>query len=489
VFGCGNREWAPTFQQFPRFIDTRLAELGATRLHERGEGDAADDFDGQFEQWDTALWPAVGAALSVDVGGTAETTAAPRYRIEVVPGNRQSPFVASLGARPMRVLSSRDLTTPDGPVPGGRVRHVELELPDGVRYDAGDHLGVIPHNSDALVGRVTRRFGLDPDAHIRVHGDDDTTSFLPLGERIAVRRLLSDYVELQDVAGRRDITTLLEHTEYPWTRDALQGLLAEGTYRDEVLAKRRSVLDLLEEHPTCGLPFAVFLQLLGPLAPRYYSISSSPRVDPRTCSITVGALTGPARSGRGDYAGVCSGYLFDQNPEQVLYAFVRDTSSAFRLPTDPTRPVIMIGSGTGIAPYRGFLAERAAQRSAGAELGDGVLLFGCRHPQTDLLYGNELAALADAARVQLACAFSRVPGLPRVYVQDRLRQLADTIWPLLDNGAPIYVCGSTHMADGVRTALADLHRDRTGGDQTAAENWLRQLAADDRYLVDVWASG
>jgi cytochrome P450 / NADPH-cytochrome P450 reductase len=493
VFGCGNREWADTFQHLPIFIDERMAELGAHRLYKRGAGDAADDFDGQLEQWDAELWPALGEALGVDVGEHAGATTVPRYRVEFVPGNRQSPFVAAFDARPMPVLVNRELTTPLEGVTGHPVRHVELALPGDVHYDAGDHLGVIPHNIDTLVERVARRFGLDPDAHIRLHGDTDGQgSFLPLGERITVRRLLSDYVELQEVASRRDIQTLLEHTEYPWTRDDLAALLDpadEGrAYREQVLARRRSVLDLLEEHPTCQVPFAVFLQLLGPLAPRYYSISSSSRVDPRRCSITVGALTGPARSGRGDFEGVCSNFLCRQGTQQVIYAFVRDTASSFRLPTDPTGPVIMIGAGTGIAPYRGFLAERAANAAAGAPLGPALLLFGCRHPQSDLLYGEELTELATAAQTQLACAFSRVPGLPRVYVQDRLRRLGDTVWSLLERNAVVYVCGSTHMADGVRDAVRDLHRERTGSDEATADQWLAALSADGRYLVDVWAS-
>jgi len=489
VFGCGNREWAPTFQDFPRFVDTRLAELGATRLHERGEGDAADDFDGQFERWDAALWPTLGAALGVDVGEDADTAAGVRFRVEMMPGERHSPFVDNLDARPMRVLSTRDLTVPDGQVAAGRVRHIELELPDDVTYSAGDHLGVIPHNGAALVRRVTQRFGLDPDAQIRIHAQDGGPSFLPLGERISVRRLLSDYVELQDVAGRRDIATMLAHTEYPWTRDALGTLLEDDAYREHVLAPRRSLLDLLEEHPACRLPFAAYLQLLRPLAPRYYSISSSSLVAPRTCSLTVGVLTGPARSGRGDFSGVCSSYLFEQTQGQVVYGFVRDTSTTFRLPADQRRPIVMVASGTGIAPFRGFLAERAAARATGTPVGEGLLLFGCRHPQVDLLYGDELTELAEAAGVQLACAYSRVPGLPKVYVQDRLRQLGDRVWSLLEDGASVLICGAAQMGDGVRAALVDLHRERTGGDAAAALAWLDDLVARNRYLVDVWASG
>jgi flavodoxin len=170
VFGCGNQEWAATFQDFPRLVDTRLAELGAVRLYQRGEGDANDDFDGQLERWDTELWPTLGAALSVDVGGSG--AAAPRFQVELLPGDRQSPFVASLGARPMRVARTRELTTPDGPVPGERVRHIELELPGDVQYAAGDHLGVVPHNGSALVERVVRRFGLDPGVYIRISAAD-----------------------------------------------------------------------------------------------------------------------------------------------------------------------------------------------------------------------------------------------------------------------------------------------------------------------------
>ena len=169
----------------------------------------------------------------------------------------------------------------------------------------------------------------------------------------------------------------------------------------------------------------VAVKLLSPLSPRYYSISSSARVQPNACSITVGALIGEARSGNGTYYGTCSNYLVEQHPDRVVNAFVRDTSSSFRLPEDPNIPVVMIASGTGLAPFRGFLQERAANRESGADLAAGLLFFGCRHPQSDELYLGELEELATAANVQLACAYSRVPELPRVYVQDRVRQMGE----------------------------------------------------------------
>ncbi|MFI5627046.1 cytochrome P450 [Nocardioides sp. NPDC051685] len=488
VFGCGNHEWVPTFQDFPRFIDNRLDELGATRLHSRGEGDVAADFDGDLQAWDAALWPDLAEALGVDLGAVGGS-GRPRLRLEFLPSDRPSPFVQSLDARPMRIIETRDLSRPNGPVEVRPVRHIELALPQGVTYQAGDHLGVIPHNSDALVARVVERFALAPDAWVRLDADEGVSSFLPVGERVTVRHLISDYVELQGVAGRRDIERLLEHTEYPWSRARLEGLLDADTYRAEVLARRLSVLDLLEMHPTCRLPFEVFLELLSPLSPRYYSISSSSRMHPDSCSITVGALIDDARSGNGTFHGTCSNYLFDQEVGRVVHAFVRDTSSSFRLPEDPAVPVIMIASGTGLAPFRGFLQDRAEARRAGAEFGPGVLLFGCRHPQSDELYQGELEQLASEAGVQLACAYSRVPGLPRVYVQDRLREMGAHVLDLLDQNAAIYVCGAAAVADGVRSTLIDLRSELRGENAEDAEVWMKELADDRRWLVDVWASG
>src|SRR5439155_887574 len=231
------------------------------------------------------------------------TVSGPMFAIEVVPGERMSPFVASLGARPMRIAVHRELHSMAGPDPStASTRHVEFELPEGVIYRAGDHLGVIPHNSDSLVRRVAARFGFEKDAFIRLHAlaarmqshervrfgfekdafirlhaRSERRTFLPIGERISVHSLLADYVELQDIASRAHIRALANYTECPFTKTALEGLPAEngGTYRDEVLLMRKSVVDLMEQFPACKLPLEIYLEMLPPLAPRYYSISSS----------------------------------------------------------------------------------------------------------------------------------------------------------------------------------------------------------------------
>jgi cytochrome P450/NADPH-cytochrome P450 reductase len=490
VFGCGNRDWASTFQAVPRLIDERLAALGAERLYPRGEGDAREDFDGQFQAWHGPLAPALAKSLGVELAA-ADGAEVAHLTVETVDGGAASALGDALGARAMRVAVNRELHTKTGAEPSPRsTRHLELELPDGVTYRAGDHLGVIPHNSDALVARIASRFGLDPGATIRLRLGGGRKTFLPVDQPIVVGRLLGDYVELQDPATRRQIQTMAANTECPWTKPRLLALAeAEARYREDVLARRKSVIDLLEEFPACQLPFDRYLEMLPPLRPRYYSISSSPLAQERRCSITVAVVDGPARSGRGEFQGVCSGHLLRQAEGGVVHAFVKDTKSAFRLPVDPATPIIMIGPGTGLAPFRGFLQERAALRTRGQAVGLALLFFGCRHPGQDFIYEDELRAFAEHGVARLFTCFSRLGGAQKTYVQDQVLQQRDQVWKLIQQGAVVYVCGdASRMAPDVRRAFAAIYRDGTGGDERAAEAWLQALTAEQRYLVDVWAA-
>jgi cytochrome P450/NADPH-cytochrome P450 reductase len=249
------------------------------------------------------------------------------------------------------------------------------------------------------------------------------------------------------------------------------------------------VLDLLEEFPASELPFNVFLEMIPWMAPRYYSISSSPHLDPRRCSITVGVVDGAARSGCGRYRGVCSNHLAAAHQGDLVHAVIRDNRTGFRLPDDPSRPIIMIGPGTGLAPFRGFLQERAALQRAGATLGPALLLFGCRHPDHDYLYRDELEAAAAQGVVELHSAFSRA-GSGRVYVQDLLRRERTRVWALLEAGAVVYVCGDgARMEPDVKRALAILYAEVRDVDPEQADAWIEDLRSSNRYLLDVWTGG
>jgi cytochrome P450/NADPH-cytochrome P450 reductase len=249
------------------------------------------------------------------------------------------------------------------------------------------------------------------------------------------------------------------------------------------------VFDLLEEHPACELPFHAYLEMLSLLAPRYYSISSSPSGDPQRCSVTVAVVKAPANSGRGIYKGICSNYLAGRRAGEIIQATVRETKAGFRLPDEAAVPIIMVGPGTGLAPFRGFLQERAARKASGAALGPAMLFFGCRHPDQDYLYADELKAFEASGITELHTAFSRAEG-PKTYVQDLVAAQQERVWSLIEDGAIIYVCGDGgKMEPDVKAALVAIYRERKGADAEAGLRWIDDLGTSNRYVLDVWAGG
>ena len=495
VFGCGNSDWAATYQSVPRIIDEQLAAHGARSVFGRGEGDARSDLDGQFEKWFAALGPAAAKEFGLASNITRSADDAPLYAIEPVAPSAVNTIVAAGGVAPMKVQANSELQNKGGAHPSDRsTRHIEVQLPPGVSYRVGDHLSVVPRNDPALVDSVARRFGFLPADQIRLQVAEGRRAQLPVGYAVSVGRLLTEFVELQQVATRKQIQIMSEHTRCPMTKPKLLAYVGDDDasterYRNEVLAKRKSVFDLLEEHPACELPFHAYLEMLSLLAPRYYSISSSPSGDGSRCSVTVGVVEGPAASGRGTYKGICSNYLANRRAGDVIHATVRETKAGFRLPDDPSVPIVMIGPGTGLAPFRGFLEERAARKAKGAALGPAMLFFGCRHPDQDFLYADELKAQAASGITELFTAFSRAEG-PKTYVQHVLAAQKDKVWPLIEQGAIVYVCGDgSKMEPDVKAALVAIHREKSGSDAATAARWIEEMGARNRYVLDVWAGG
>ncbi len=495
VFGCGNSDWTATYQSVPRLIDEKLAAHGAQSVYERGEGNAREDLDGQFEAWFAKLGPRAVKAFGIDAAFSRSADDAPLYDIEPVAPTVTNTIAALGGAVPMKILANRELQNCEGPNASERsTRHIEVELPAGVTYRVGDHLSVVPRNDPALVDAVARRFGFLPTDQIRLQVAEGRRAQLPVGEAVSVGRLLGEFVELQQIATRKQIQIMSEHTRCPVTKPKLLSYVgdapdADARYRAEVMGKRKSVFDLLEEYPACELPFHAYLEMLSLLAPRYYSISSAPSVDASRCSVTVGVVEGPAASGRGTYKGICSNYMAGRRVGDTIYATIRETKAGFRLPEDAAVPIIMIGPGTGLAPFRGFLQARAAQKAGGAALGPSLLFFGCRHPEQDFLYADELKAFADQGVTELHVAFSRA-GSDKTYVQHVIAQQKDRVWDLIEKGAIIYVCGDGgKMEPDVKAALMAIHRDKTGGDADAAARWIEDLGTSNRYVLDVWAGG
>jgi cytochrome P450/NADPH-cytochrome P450 reductase len=494
VFGCGNKDWAATYQHVPRLIDQKLAEFGARNVFERGEGDArSGDLEGQFEAWSAKLRPVAAKELGIETGFSRDGSETPLYAIEPVASSVVHAIAGASGVLPMKIVANTELQNKAGPNASPRsTRHVEVELPAGVSYRVGDHLSVLPRNEAALVEAVARRFGFMSADRIRLNVGEGRRSQLPVGEIISIGRLLTEFVELQQVATRKHIQTMADNTRCPMTKPKLLGLCGEDTesserYRNEVLAKKKSVFSLMQEHPACELPFHLYLEMLSLLSPRYYSISSSPAAAGSGCTVTVAVVDGPASSGNGVFKGVCSNYLADRRPGDVVHALIRETKAGFRLPDDPGRPIIMIGPGTGLAPFRGFLQERASQKASGKTLGPAMLFFGCRHPEQDFLYADELKGFAEQGVSELHVAFSRGTG-PKTYVQDLIAAQKDRVWSLIESGAVIFVCGDGgKMEPDVKRKLMDIYREKKSATEDAAARWIDDMGTQNRYVLDVWA--
>ncbi|QRN97958.1 cytochrome P450 [Archangium violaceum] len=486
VFGCGNRDWAATWQAVPRLVDERLAAAGASRMLTRGEADARGDFFGDFDGWFQGVWPTLGETFGVEA---AETSQAPRYEVERL-DQVADPLELAHGVVPMEVLANRELVDMTSPF-GRSKRHVEVKLPEGMTYRTGDHLAVLPENAPEQVERVARRFRLDPEETVLIRRTREEQSTLPLDRPVTVRALLGLYVELSMPATRSDLRLLAKYTACPPEKKQLLALAEGGVgqedYRTQVLEKRVSVLDLLEDFPACELPFGVFLEMLPSMKPRRYSISSSPLEAPDRCTLTLAVVDAPALSGRGRYRGTCSNYLARIEPGSRIPAVVREPHSPFRPPEDPSVPVVMIGAGTGLAPFRGFIQERAKLAEEGRKLGRALLFFGCDHPEVDFLYRGELEGWEKQGVVEVYPAFFRQEREEVKFVQHRLWEERERVGALLEAGACVYVCGDgRYMAPAVRETVARIHQERTGCTPERAADWMRELEKQGRYLADVF---
>jgi cytochrome P450/NADPH-cytochrome P450 reductase len=492
VFGCGNTEWASTYQAVPTLLDEQLEAHGGRRILARGEGNAAGDFDAAYRGWHGNLWSEIATALNLPAEMGAPAAAGPRLSITLTNRQVANPLVMSYRARPARIRVHRELLSAGpGGAPERSTRHIEIELADGAGYRAGDHLGVLPRNNVDLIRRVMARFGLDAGQYLTIIPTSGSHTHLPIDEPTPLLGVLGSCVELQDVAGRDDIGTLARYTDDPDQQAVLESLVGDdedshARYREQVYAPNRSVLDLLEAFPACRLPFEEYLDLLPPLRPRYYSISSSPLTSPDVCSITTGVLRGPARSGTGLFTGVASGHLASLPVDGTVFVFVKEPSIAFRPPENTGTPMIMVGAGTGVAPFRGFLQERAAQQARGAKVARSLLFFGCRTTQSDLLYADELRDFERQGLVRVEHAFSREPGQPGRYVQDAVLDCAEEVWDLLQHDAVVLVCGNAAtIAPGVRRSLTHIYRERTTTD-IDPDTWLTELRTTSRFLEDIW---
>lgn len=482
VFGCGNRDWKDTFQRIPTSIDTLLEERGAKRLLRRGSADAADnDVFSDFEKWeDQKFWPTIKKTFGGE-GGAQDIAG---LDIELSTTLRSSHLRQDVKEA---IVVKNELLGTGTEAPK---RHIELKLPTDMTYRAGDYLAVLPVNHSSVVRRVIKRFRLPWDAFVTVKSGE---SYLPVGQQMSVFDVLSAYVELSQTATRRNIEAIVKFATDDSTKGELEQL-KDDEFTAEIRDKRVSPLDLLERYPATEVPFGAFLTMLPQLRLRQYSISSSPLAKPGSCTLTWSVIDEESFQGDGKrFLGVASNYLSNLQEGDHLHVNVKQSHQSFHLPLDIAEtPLIMVCAGTGIAPFRGFVQERALQIEAGRKLAPALLFVGCQKPGQDDLHADELSAWASTGAVDVRYAYSRDSESSNgaKYVQDRFWADREDVLHLFQSGAKVFMCGSGKVADGVKAASAKMYlqaHEEEGKPKTEkeAEEWFNAMR-NERFMSDVF---
>jgi cytochrome P450/NADPH-cytochrome P450 reductase len=492
IFGVGNSEWVHTYHRVPKLTDELLEKMGAKRFTETGLVNVKEDIMGPWESWAEQMWD--------DLRKSSGTT------VEVLGGQLQADitppkFATYLGGTDIGYGEVKINKVLGGGEVGLSKKHMEIELPMGTSYRSGDYMVILPINSIATVRRVMKRFDLAPDDNIAITGTNKT--YIATDHPVSIFDLLMTRVELSTPISPKQLQILAEVAPEN-TRAKLISLATDEVYKKEVIPKRYSILDVLEDFPDCQLPFATYLDSLKPLSPRQYSISSSPLANiefvqtPQgvgqrlTASLTYDVHDEAAWSGENRrFHGVASTYLARQEPGEKIRCFTRPTNINFHLPLDPTVPIIMICAGSGFAPMRGFIQERATIKAArNAAIGPAVLYFGCRHHEKDFLYANELKQWEADGVVSVRGCFSKVApeGQKAQRVPDRMWDERKELAQLFgEGGAKVFICGSAgKLAKSTAEMCMKIYRD-TFPEKTEEEalEWLEKVK-EDRFVSDVF---
>ena len=473
VLGIGSSNW-PNYQAFPKRIDAAFEATGAQRLVPLGQADTEGDFDAQVSAFLGGLWSALGASgQAAKASGLSLTRVDTRdARAAVLPDQ----------AVPLEIVSNEELITPmELERPRASTRLIRVRLPEGITYRTGDHLAIYARNPKAQVDLAIERLGVPGAMQLVLSGASGRFRHLPLGRTVTVRQLLTDFVEIQDPLPRRALDAAIASTRCPDTLAKMKAL-----DWDKVQASRISLLGLLVKYPAIEMELEQFVELSAAIQPRFYSIASSPSLEPGVADLIVGTIRAPAWSGVGEHQGFASGHMRDLEAGESVFGYVRAPNPPFAPPADGSVPMILIGPGTGFAPFRGFLQEREAKRGGGPI----HLFYGLKHPDHDWLCREEMDRWSAEGLVTLHLAQSAVEGYPYRYVQHAILAASDRLWPLLEADAQVFVCGDgKQMAPAVREALIDLCEAQTGVDRDAASAWLEGLIDAGRYHQDVYGFG
>ncbi len=446
VLALGDTEY-PDFCKCGIEFDEALEKLGATRIFPRVDCDV--DFDDEYNTWKKGVLDALGASSVSD---------APVEDFSDEGFSKKNPF-------PAPILRNENLNAEGSQ---RETYHLEFSLADsGLEYEVGDALGVYPRNPEALVDEILSNLPFKATDEVPLPGSGEAT----------LRDALINNYDIRSI-NKRFLQGWQQRSGSPYLRSLVE---ADDKAAYDDFCWGRDLIDLITDHPADFSDAEEFVGVLKKLQPRLYSISSSPNAHPGEVHLTVAIVR--YHSHYRDRGGVCSTYLSDRSEGVQPGVFVH-SNKAFRLPEDKDRPVVMVGPGTGIAPFRAFLEERQVSGAKGANW----LFFGNPHESQDYLYKDELEQMQkDGVLNKLDLAFSRDQA-EKIYVQDRMLENGKELWKWLsDDKGSFYVCGdASRMAKDVDAALQSIAQEHGGLSEEAAKEFFSNLKKEKRYCRDVY---
>ncbi|KAH8721679.1 hypothetical protein BGZ61DRAFT_347100 [Ilyonectria robusta] len=531
AFGLGNNTYEH-YNAVVRNVDKALERLGASRIGEAGEGDdGAGTTEEDFLAWKEPMW----SALTMKMGLTErevvfESLFKIRERTELTPQSSEvylgeltksqlentaqgpfdvhNPFVAPIAA-------SRELFC----VEDRNCLHIEVDLDkSGLTYQTGDHIAIWPMNPSGEVDRCLDILGLTEKRNTVIGVDSlDPTTRVFFPTPTTYDTIVRYHLGICGPVSRQFVSNLAVFSPDERTKAEMKKLSSDKEYfhkqTDGHFYTISKLLDMVSNgEKWTNIPFSAWIEGLTKLQPRYYSISSSSLVQPTVASITTVVEKKAIDCQENTFYGVATNYLLSLNQRQNstpsaealgptyqitgprnkyegIRVPVHIRHSNFKLPSDPSSPIIMVGPGTGVAPFRAFLQERAKQAEEGVQVGKAILFFGCRRSTEDFIYQPDFESYAKRLgdRFELVTAFSR-ESLEKFYVQDRLKERGVKLNALLQQGAYFYVCGdAANMAKQVHDVLVQLIEDHRGLSREGAEEIVKNMRSSSQYQEDVWS--
>ncbi|GAA5912294.1 NADPH--hemoprotein reductase [Sporobolomyces salmoneus] len=554
VFGLGNSTYEH-FNAISREIDNRLTALGAKRIGERGEGDDDKSMEEDYLAWKDGMFDALHAELGWEEGAGGDVADFEVHELDQV--DEAKLYLGELSARAL--TGTRGVYDAKNPFPAPILEakelfedgdrncvHTEFDLTDsGIRYQTGDHLGLWPLNPDSEVERFLAILGLKEkrDKPIDVKSLDPALAKVPFPIPTTYDTVLRHYLDISAPASRQTVGQFAKYAPNDEARQMLERLGSDKEYYHEIVGskclKLSEVLILAardplstspaSEYTVWSIPFDRIISSIHRLQPRYYSISSSPKLHPTSIHITAVVLKYEPVVGSNKVFGVGTNYLLNlktahhkgikgvREEDAPIYSLggprgkyekeggvyaapIHVRRSNFRLPTSPKVPIVMIGPGTGVAPFRAFIQDRVAlARKAKAKDGPDALknwgtidlFYGCRRSSWDFLYKAEWEEYAKEldGKFKMHVALSREENVPKTYVQQLLKEEGDRIGDALVNKKGYaYICGDAgSMAKAVERELAAILGKAKGESLEVGEKELKLLKDRNRLLLDVWS--